>query len=64
MADTKFDAFDRKDTAYTSHDLSIGVSVFVPKGVKKGQTLPILIRWHGGALINGGRIYEPWFPRW
>ncbi|KAH0369061.1 alpha/beta-hydrolase, partial [Aureobasidium melanogenum] len=64
MADTKFHAFDRKDTTYTSGDLSVGISVFVPRGVKKGQTLPILIRWHGGALINGGRIYEPWFPRW
>ncbi|KAG9521920.1 alpha/beta-hydrolase, partial [Aureobasidium melanogenum] len=64
MADTKFHAFDRKDTTYTSDGLSIGVSVFVPKGVENRQTLPILIRWHGGALINGGRIYEPWFPRW
>ncbi|KAG9823178.1 alpha/beta-hydrolase, partial [Aureobasidium melanogenum] len=64
MADTKFHAFDRKDTTYTSDGLSIAVSVFVPKGVEKRQTLPILIRWHGGALINGGRVYEPWFPRW
>ncbi|KAH0353346.1 alpha/beta-hydrolase, partial [Aureobasidium melanogenum] len=64
MADSKFHAFDRGDTTYTSNDLSIGVSVFVPKSVEKGQTLPVLIRWHGGALINGGRVYEPWFPRW
>ncbi|KAG9648890.1 alpha/beta-hydrolase, partial [Aureobasidium melanogenum] len=64
MADSKFHAFDRRDTTYTSDDLSIGVSVFVPKSAEKGGTLPVLVRWHGGALINGGRVYEPWFPRW
>ncbi|KAK6002408.1 hypothetical protein QM012_002046 [Aureobasidium pullulans] len=61
---TKFSAFNRKDTIYTSNDLSIGVSVFVPKGAQKEETLPVLVRWHGGALINGGRAYEPWFPKW
>jgi hypothetical protein len=61
---TKFHAFSREDTTYTSGDLSIGVSVLVPKSAEKGQTLPVLVRWHGGALINGGRMYEPWFPKW
>jgi hypothetical protein len=61
---TKLHAFTREDTTYSSDDLSIGVSVFVPKSAGKGQTLPVLVRWHGGALINGGRVYEPWFPKW
>lgn len=64
MSSTKFHAFTREDTAYTADDLSIGISVFVPKSAEKGQTLPVLVRWHGGALINGGRVYEPWFPKW
>lgn len=38
--------------------------MLVPKNAEKGQTLPVLVRWHGGALINGGRMYEPWFPKW
>ncbi|CAD0084493.1 unnamed protein product [Aureobasidium vineae] len=53
---TKLHAFHRKDTAYASDNLSIGVSVFVPKSAGKEQKLPILVRWHGGALINGGRV--------
>jgi hypothetical protein len=61
---TKLHAFTRGDTTYTSDDLSIVISVFVPKSTEKGQTLPVLVRWHGGALINGGRVYEPWFPKW
>ncbi|KAI4717701.1 alpha/beta-hydrolase [Aureobasidium sp. EXF-10727] len=61
---TKLHAFDREDTTYTSDGLSIGVSIFVPKSAGKGQKLPVLVRWHGGALINGGRVYEPWFPKW
>ncbi|CAD0111360.1 unnamed protein product, partial [Aureobasidium uvarum] len=52
---TKFHAFHREDTTYASDNLSIGVSVFVPKSAGKGQRLPVLVRWHGGALINGGR---------
>lgn len=64
IPNTKLHAFNRKDTTYTSDDLSIGVSVFVPKSAEKGQKLPVLVRWHGGALINGGRVYEPWFPKW
>ncbi|KAI5245410.1 alpha/beta-hydrolase [Aureobasidium subglaciale] len=67
MADsvtTKFHAFDRQDTTYGSDGLSIGISVFVPKSIGKGQNLPVHVRWHGGALINGGRVYEPWFPKW
>ncbi|THY37012.1 alpha/beta-hydrolase, partial [Aureobasidium pullulans] len=65
LSTTKLHAFDRQDTTYTSFDgLKIGITVFVPKNVDKGSTLPVLVRWHGGALINGGRDYEPWFPRW
>jgi hypothetical protein len=61
---TKLHAFNRKDTTYASDDISIGISVFVPKSAEKGQILPVLVRWHGGALINGGRVHEPWFPKW
>ncbi|KAI5197009.1 alpha/beta-hydrolase [Aureobasidium subglaciale] len=61
---TKLHAFSRQDTAYTSDGFSIGISVFVPKSAGKGQNLPVHVRWHGGALINGGRVYEPWFPKW
>ena len=65
LSTTKLHAFDRQDITYTSFDgLKIGITVFVPKNVDKGSTLPVLVRWHGGALINGGRDYEPWFPRW
>lgn len=64
MSTTKFHAFNREDTTYTSDGLSIGISVFVPKSAEKGQKLPVLVRWHGGALINGGRVHEPWFPKW
>lgn len=61
---TKLHAFHREDTTYASDGLSIEISIFVPKSAGKGQKLPVLVRWHGGALINGGRVYEPWFPKW
>ena len=70
---SKFHAFDRTDAVYSTvsgHD--IGVTIFVPKNVKtdgisKGdekKSLPVHVRWHGGALIDGQRDFEDWIPGW
>ncbi|KAE8329431.1 putative polyketide synthase [Aspergillus sergii] len=62
---TKFDAFHRVDRTYgviAGHPLE--VSLFVPRGTKSGTSCPVLVHFHGGGLIVGHRLYEPWYGDW
>lgn len=61
---SKFADFDQSDVVYkTVNGHEIATSIFVPKETQPGKR-PVLLRWHGGALINGYRNLEDWFPTW
>lgn len=56
------DAFLRQDVTYkqlAGH--SFQASILVPKDVCQG-TCPLIVRWHGGGLVNGYRLYTEWLP--
>lgn len=56
------DAFVRKDVTYkklAGH--SFQASILVPKDVCQG-TCPLIVRWHGGGLVNGYRLHTEWLP--
>ncbi|KAK5174959.1 uncharacterized protein LTR77_000095 [Saxophila tyrrhenica] len=60
----KFAAFDVVDINYKEvNGVQIPASVLVPKNIKPGKH-PLLVRWHGGCLIAGHRMYPDWFPTW
>jgi acetyl esterase/lipase len=40
-------------------------SVLRPTNKDPGTaSCPVLVFWHGGGLVTGGRLYEPWWPTW
>lgn len=58
----QLDAFIRQDV--TSKQLAghnFQTSILVPKNVRQG-TCPLIVRWHGGGLVNGHRLYTEWLP--
>ena len=56
----KFSAFNVIDVDYKKvRDVSIQASILVPKHIQPG-THPVLVRWHGGCLITGHRMYPDW----
>lgn len=61
---TKFSSFHVVDIVYkTVNDTTIPASILVPKTITAG-THPLWIRWHGGFLVTGHRLYADWFPQW
>ncbi|KAF2149003.1 alpha/beta-hydrolase [Myriangium duriaei CBS 260.36] len=62
--DIKFTNFDIVDTEYKNiNGVAFKASIITPKHLKKG-TRPVIVRWHGGALITGHRLFAGWFPNW
>ncbi|WPH04172.1 Hypothetical protein R9X50_00706000 [Acrodontium crateriforme] len=60
----KFAAFDIVDVDYKKvNNTPIPASILIPKTIRPG-THPVIIHWHGGALITGHRIYPDWYPTW
>ena len=56
----KFKAYNLIDIEYKAVDgISIPATVLVPKDVNPGKH-PVLVRWHGGCLITGHRMYPEW----
>ena len=56
----KFSAFNVIDANYTEvHGVAIPTSILIPKDIQPG-THPVLVRWHGGCLITGHRLYPDW----
>lgn len=58
----QLDAFIRQDVSYkqlAGHNFQ--ASILVPKYVRQG-TCPLIVRWHGGGLVNGHRLYTEWLP--
>lgn len=61
---SKFEHFDLTDVTYkTIEDHKIGLTILTPKNLRPG-TYPLIIRFHGGFLITGSRMYYDWFPEW
>lgn len=53
--------FDRIDVAYkTVNNTPIETAIFVPKTLSSATTAPVLVHFHGGALITG-TFPEPFF---
>jgi hypothetical protein len=50
------------DEMNLAREIMHGREKFVEAG--EGRARPVVVRWHGGALINGARNYEEWFPEW
>lgn len=56
----KFAAFSITDITYkVVNNTPVPASVLLGKKAKPGVH-PILVRWHGGCLITGHRMYPEW----
>jgi len=61
---SKLDPFEVYNATYKvikGHD--IDASILIPANLKDGKH-PLIVRWHGGFLIGGSRLFLPWFPQW
>lgn len=57
---TKFSAFNVVDVNYKEvNGVRIPASILIPKDAQTGPH-PVLVRWHGGCLITGHRMYPDW----
>lgn len=57
-------ASSMKDVIYkTVGGKALYASIVVPHDLRSGS-YPVVIRWHGGGLVNGHRLYAPWFARY
>ncbi|KAK5120213.1 hypothetical protein LTR85_006419 [Meristemomyces frigidus] len=60
----KFSAFNLVDVVYKSvDDTPIQASILIPKDIKPRKH-PLMIRWHGGFLVTGNRLFQDWYPQW
>lgn len=65
-----FREFQIHDVVYKivdNHD--IGLSILVPNALLSGahkleEKRPVIVRFHGGFLVGGSRLYTDWFPKW
>ena len=56
----KFSAFNVIDANYKEvNGVGIPASILVPKDAGTGVH-PLLVRWHGGCLITGHRMFPDW----
>lgn len=56
----RFREFDIHDVVYkTVNGCNIPASVLVRKSCRDGRH-PVIVRWHGGGLVNGHRLYGQW----
>ncbi|KAK3352529.1 Alpha/Beta hydrolase protein [Lasiosphaeria hispida] len=60
--------FERIDLVYKTLDKTpFGVAVFVPKSILKPdheKSYPVLVHFHGGALVMGTNPELPWLSKW
>lgn len=66
MPSSKFDQFNITDVEYKKiNGHAIETSILVPKAATDGnRPVPILVHFHGGGLVLGSRLFEPWFSNW
>ncbi|KAL5585718.1 hypothetical protein FOVSG1_013410 [Fusarium oxysporum f. sp. vasinfectum] len=61
---SKFEPFEITDVIYKEiNGKAFTTSILVPKSLKSASA-PLLAHFHGGGLIVGDRMFEPWFPLW
>ncbi|KAK9427919.1 Alpha/Beta hydrolase protein [Lipomyces doorenjongii] len=64
MASTKFAEFNIWTTCYKKvGDHEIAVDILIPKHLSSGNR-PVIVRFHGGYLITGSRLFADWFASW
>ncbi|KAF2090553.1 alpha/beta-hydrolase [Saccharata proteae CBS 121410] len=64
MASEHFAGFDIHDATYKRvNDQPIDLSILVPKQIQPGPR-PVLVKFHGGGLVTGSRLYKDWFHTW
>lgn len=53
-----------KNVTYkTLNGKALEASIVTPRNLGPGSH-PVMVRWHGGGLVNGHRLYVPWFARY
>lgn len=61
---SKFDGFDIIDVTYKHvNGTAIPASILIPRNIKEGKH-PLTIRWHGGFLVTGHKLYADWYAQW
>ncbi|KAK3082289.1 hypothetical protein LTS18_007845 [Coniosporium uncinatum] len=63
-SNSKLNPFDVYNATYKrirGHE--IDASILIPANLGPGNH-PLIVRWHGGFLIGGSRLFMPWFPQW
>ncbi|KAJ7583877.1 Alpha/Beta hydrolase protein [Mycena floridula] len=64
MASEKFAPFNIFTATYkTVHDHEIQADVLIPKSISPAKC-PVVVRFHGGGLVFGARLYPDWFAQW
>ncbi|KAK9313397.1 Alpha/Beta hydrolase protein [Lipomyces starkeyi] len=64
MAPTKFSEFNISTTCYKRvGDHEIKVDILIPKTLSSAIR-PLMVRFHGGYLITGSRLFADWYPSW
>lgn len=64
---SRFESFQRADIEYSRvGDVPLIASVLIPKKAQEEpqRQAPVLVFWHGGGFVVGGRLYEPWWSDW
>ncbi|EPE32223.1 alpha/beta-Hydrolase [Glarea lozoyensis ATCC 20868] len=69
MSQSRFAPFTPNDFTYkTVSQTPLQATVLVPKriieGGKSAKKCPVLVHFHGGALVVGDRMFEDWFAIW
>jgi acetyl esterase/lipase len=73
MSQSRFAPFTQDDFTYkTVSETPLQATVLVPKSIiergteggKSAKKCPVLVHFHGGALVVGDRMFEDWFAIW
>jgi len=60
----RFANFNATDCTYkTVDDHAIKCTVLTSKTAVSGKR-PVIVRWHGGFLFTGARMFPDWWPSW
>ncbi|TKA77245.1 hypothetical protein B0A55_06143 [Friedmanniomyces simplex] len=65
-ASPKFAPFSVTDFTYkTVGDTPIEASILIPKAMLEnhGKKVPLAVRFHGGFLVTGHRLFADWYPQ-
>ncbi|KAJ7583866.1 Alpha/Beta hydrolase protein [Mycena floridula] len=64
MALEKFAPFNIFTATYKIvHDHEIQADILVPKSISPAKC-PVIVRFHGGGLVLGARLFPDWFAQW